>query len=323
MSNHSAESDKHQTKWSLRVGFLRRMAFGIVGLVIMLGFVARVENSNYRRGVESSRATGLSSIAERSFNAPMLMKNLAPQLRMAQAAAVQQGTLIARRVSLNVTVRNFAGARTSVNRIVKAHAGYTASMTVSSPNDTSQSLSANVAIPAALCDAALEEFKTLGRVEEERQSAEEVTSQSEDLDIRLKNAREAETRLASILQMGTAKVTDVLEVEKEMSRVREEIERMESEQKRLNNRFAFASIELNLTEDFQAQFSGGSSLLGLQVRNAVVNGYHAAEDGLIGALVIFLSVGPSLTVWALILFWPARRAWRRWWQSLANNAARV
>jgi hypothetical protein len=314
VSLHSDEAGKRQTKWNFRSRFLRRMAFGIVGVVIMLGFAAHVENINQRRGIESSRATGLSYVPERSFNARMLVKGLAAQARSVQAAEMQQETLIARNVSLNISVRNFVGAHSAVDRIVKAHAGYMASMTVSSPEDTSQSLSASIAIPAAQCDAVLAEFKTLGHVEQERQSAEEVTSQSEDLDIRLKNSRETETRLTGILRLGTTKVADVLDVEKEIVRVRGEIERMEAEQKRLNNRVAFASIDLNLTEEFQAQL-GGTSLIGLQVRNGIVGGYHAAEDGLVGALVFFLSVGPSLIIWALILFWPTRWAWRRWRQS--------
>jgi hypothetical protein len=301
--------------------FLRRIVFGMAALAGLLWFVTRNEAINFQRGIESSKATGLSSIAHRSFNAQTLWKGGAPQMRVDQAAVARQGTLIARTVSLNVSVRNFVAARSSVDHIMKGHAGYVAQMTISSPKNTSQSLSVNIAIPAAQCDAALDELRRLGRVEEERQSTEEVSSQSEDLDIRLKNARQAESRLSDILRMGTGKVSDVLEVEKEVARVREEIESMESEQKHLNNRVAFATIDLNLTEDFQARLGGGTSLLGLQIRNALVNGYHAAEEGLLDVFVFLLTVGPSLLQWVLILFWPARLAWRRWRKSQANGVA--
>jgi hypothetical protein len=231
----------------------------------------------------------------------------------------RQGVLIARTASIHVSVRDFRGARESVDRIVKVHAGYMASMTISSPKDAAKSLTADIAIPAPQCDAALQEFKLLGRVEEERQGSEEVSAQAEDFDIRLKNAREAETRLSTILRMGTGKVGDVLEVEKEMARIREEIERMEAEQKRLINRVALASIALDLTEEYQAQLGRGPSLLGLQIRNGLVDGYHDAADGLLSVFVFLLNVGPSLVVWGLILFWPGRWALRRWRKSQANN----
>jgi uncharacterized small protein (DUF1192 family) len=192
-------------------------------------------------------------------------------------------------------------------------------MTISSPKNSSRSLSANLAIPTEQTDAALQEFRSLGRVEEERQGSEEVTSQSEDLDIRLKNAREAESRLTNILRVGTGKVSDVLEVETEITRVREEIERMEAEQKRLNSRVTFASIDLNLTEEFQAEPGIRSSQLGLRMRNAFIDGYRGAADGVLNVLEIVLSTGPSLFLWGLILFWPARWAWRRWQKGRAQG----
>jgi hypothetical protein len=315
VSDHSVEPSKGQMKRRIAMRFLRRIGFGLVALAGLLWFVAGYEDINCQRGIESSKVNGLSSIADRSFNPQMLRKGVALQMRLDQAAVARQGTLIARTVSLNVWVRNFAGAQSSVDQIVKVHAGYMAAMTISSPKDASHSLSSNIAIPTAQGDAALDELRKLGRVEEERQSTEEVSSQSEDLDIRLKNARQAEKRLSDILRMGTGKVSDVLEVEKEMARVREEIERMESEQKHLNNRVAFTAIDLNLTEEFQARLGGGSPLLGLRVRNALASGYHSAEGGLLDAFVFLLSVGPSLIIWTLILFWPARWAWRRWRKS--------
>ncbi len=183
-----------------------------------------------------------------------------------------------------------------------------------------KSLSANIAIPSTQCDAALDEFRAIGRIEEERQSSDEVTAQTEVLDIRLKNARETEARLTDILLIRTGKVSDVLEVEKEMARVREDIERMESEQKRLSNRVDFAFINLNLTEEYQAQLGVGPSMVGLQIRNAWVAGYHSAAEGLLGALAFCLSIGPSLLLWGLILFWPTRwglRRWREWRSAVA------
>ena len=64
----------------------------------------------------------------------------------------------------------------------------------------------------------------LGRVERESQSGEEVTRQHEDLVARLKNCRDTEQRLRQILQQRTGNLSDVLEVEEEIGRVRGEID---------------------------------------------------------------------------------------------------
>jgi hypothetical protein len=321
MSDHLEGPAIRWQKWSATSRFLRHMAYGIVVVAGLLWFVARIESINSQRGIETSRATGLDAIATQSYFTPMLAKGVFSQARLAQSPVLSEGTRIARTVSLRISVRDFSAARESVDRIVKAHAGFTASMTISSPKDSSRSISANFAIPTAQCDTALQEFRSLGRVEEEHQGSEEVTAQSEDLDIRLKNAREAETRLTNILRLGTGKVSDVLEVENAITRVREEIEHMETEQRRLNNRVVYASINLNLTEEFQAEPSIRSSQLGLRLRNAFIDGYHGAADGVLNVLEIVLSTGPSLLLWGLILFWPSRWAWRRWQKSRVQNEA--
>jgi hypothetical protein len=233
------------------------------------------------------------------------------------------GPMIARTASLNISVKDFNAARASMDRIVRGHQGYVSSLNISTEKSAPQSLTGKLMIPAAQLDAALADLKALGRVEQEQQGGEEVTSQVVDLDARLKNARETETQLTDILRSRTGKIGDVLEVEKEMARVRGEIEGMEAEQKQLRNRIAFASIDLILTEEYQAQLGGGTSSSARQIRNALVDGYHAAVDGLLSVCVFLLSVGPSLFLWGLILFWPARWAWRRWQKSRAQSEARA
>jgi Domain of unknown function (DUF4349)/Putative zinc-finger len=234
-----------------------------------------------------------------------------------EESKISTGPMIARTASLKISVKDFPSARASVSGIVAAHKGYVASLSISSQTGAAQSLNAKLAIPAAEYDAALTDLRRLGRVEQEQQGGEEVTAQVVDLDARLKNARETETQVANILKTRTGKIGDVLEVEQEMARVRGDIERMEAEQKQLRGRIAFASVDVTLTEEYQAQLGDNPSVAGRQIRNALVDGYRAAADGVLSVFVFFLNVGPSLLLWALILFLPARWAWRRWRKSRA------
>ena len=233
------------------------------------------------------------------------------------------GPLIARTASLDISVRNFNAARSSMDRVVREHQGYVSTLNILTEKGAANSLSAKLMIPSAQLDAALADFKAFGRVVQEQQGGEEVTSEVVDLDARLKNAHETERQLTDILRTRTGKVGDVLEVEKEMARVRGEIESMEAQQKELRERVAFASIDLSLTEEYQAQLGGRSAATGRQIRNALVDGYHAAADGLVSVCVFLLSIGPSLLLWGAILFWPGRWAWRRWHKSRAENEAKT
>lgn len=321
MTDETTKFALFKPRWSGVTRFLRRMAVGLAGVAVLLWFVVRVDRVNSERGMESSRATGLSASYGASFNAPLLAKRNFLQVAAAQAGAVNEGRQIARTASLRIAVQNLFTARESLNRIVNAHAGFVGSMNLSYPKESARSLSAQVEIPQAQSGAALEAFRSLGRVELESESSEDVTPQSLDLDARLRNTRTAEEQLADILRMRTTKVSDVLEVEQEQARVRVEIESMEAQQKRLNRRVVLTSIDLNLFEDFQAELGIRNSLSGLRVRNALVEGLQGAADGFTTVVLVLLSAGPSLILWAVILFWPGRWAWRRWRASRTQNAA--
>ena len=169
----------------------------------------------------------------------------------AQAGA-QQLPMIARTVALSIVVKDFDAGRASLDAILARHNGYAASLNVSTPQGSARTLQASLRIPAPQLAQALSELKTLGRVENENQNGEEVTQQHADLVARLKNSRETEQRLQDVLRTRTGKVKDVLEVEEEIARARGEIEQMEAEQKTLEHRVEFATIDLKLAEEYKA-----------------------------------------------------------------------
>jgi anti-sigma factor RsiW len=228
---------------------------------------------------------------------------------------------IARTASLKISVKDFASARAGVDRIIDSFHGYAATMTINSATGEPQSLSAELHIPSTRSDAALTALKALGRVEQEQQGGEEVTAQIVDLDARLKNARVTETRLQDILKTRTGKVTDVLEVEREIAEVRGSIEQMEGEQKQLNTRVSFSTITLDLHEEYQATLDTNAPSAGRRIRNAFVDGYRAAAEGSLSLLVFLLNAGPTLILTAVILFWPVRWAWRRFGNRPRHEAA--
>jgi len=172
-----------------------------------------------------------------------------------QLDKIASAPMIARSVSLSIVVKDFAASRSSLDGMLARHHGYSAQLNVSTPENAARGLEASLRIPAPELASAVAELKTLGRVENESQSGEEVTQEHADLVARLKNSRETELRLRSILQERTGKVGEVLEVEQEIARVRGDIERMEAEQKALEHRVDFATVELQLTEEYKAQLN--------------------------------------------------------------------
>jgi hypothetical protein len=231
--------------------------------------------------------------------------------------------MIARTVSLSVVVKDFEAARHLLDAILARHNGYAAELNAATPQGSARTIQASLRISASHLGAAVAELKALGRVENETQNGEEVTQQHADLVARLKNSRETEKRLQDVLRTRTGKVKDVLEVEQEIERVRGEIEQMEAEQQTLEHRVNFATIELKLAEEYKAQLSSPAPSVGMQLRNATVNGFRSASESLLGIILFFAESAPTFLLWVLILLIPARMLWRRYRRALVMSSSFV
>jgi hypothetical protein len=219
--------------------------------------------------------------------------------------------MIARVAGITLTTKEFDKTRVSLEEILKRHGGYMGELKVNAPTDAGRSLTATLRIPAPQLDPALVELKKLGRVEDESQGGEEVTQQYVDLEARLANGIHTEQRLTEILRTRTGKLQDVLKVELEIDRVRGEIEQMQAEKKELSKRVAFATLNTTVKEEYFAKLQGTPPSTGSRFRNAAVDGYNTVVEGVIEVGLFLLSAGPSLLLWAAILFFPARWAWKK------------
>ena len=97
-------------------------------------------------------------------------------------------------------------------------------------------------------DRFLQKIRSLGELKKQTLGTEDVTKAYFDTDARLKNAHVMEQRLIDMLKTKTGKVSDLLQVEKELGRVREEIEKMQGELKYWDSQVQFATVTISLAE---------------------------------------------------------------------------
>ena len=247
-----------------------------------------------------------------SANQMALRKDQAAASTAGAAAKTNEiGPMIVRQASLALLTKEFDAARTALENLVKAHRGYFGQLNVTAPNNAGRTLTATVRVPAGQLDAVLVELRKLGRVEQENQSADEVTRQYVDLTARLTNAREEEKRLVDILRERTGRVSDVLEVEQQIARTRQQIEQMDAERKTLDNQVQYASVDLRIQEEYKQSLETPAPSIGTRINNAAVEGFRDAAGLVIGLVLWLLGAVPSLLVLAALLGWPT---WRlvRW-----------
>lgn len=162
-------------------------------------------------------------------------------------------------------------------------------------------------VPAPEFDRVLAELKQGNDVVRESLSGQDVTAEYTDNEARLRAQRVLEERLLALSTSQQA-LKDLLEVERELTRVRSEIERLLGAQQLLENQSSMGTISLTVRSPVQPVVSDSSSV-GSQLANAVEEGLETALDvttALIRVLLAFLPFLP-LPVFAYLAFRMRRR----------------
>ncbi|MEO8075864.1 MAG: DUF4349 domain-containing protein [Acidobacteriota bacterium] len=226
---------------------------------------------------------------------------------------------IVRTATLRIVTNEFSGVRPAVERIVAASGGFVDKMTVMSGPGAARALHGTLRIPSDRLGQAADGFRALGQVTQDTQGAEDVTDQLIDLDVRLRSARATELRMTELLRIRTAKLSEVLEVERELARVRVDIERLDAESVNIGRRVGYATLTLDVEEERKAGLSPGPLSLGSQVRIAAADGLASAFESLTSAVLSLLRALPFLVLWSAILsaaWLIVRRAWA--WRTRAS-----
>ncbi len=126
--------------------------------------------------------------------------------------------------------------------------GYVANATVAAGREQHRTATLEVKVPAARFDELIAGLHPLGRVENVNVTAEDVGEEFVDVTARIGNARRLEERLIDLLAARTGKLQDVLNVERELARVREEIERHEGRLRFLKTRAALSTLSVSVHE---------------------------------------------------------------------------
>jgi anti-sigma factor RsiW len=153
-----------------------------------------------------------------------------------------------RNATAQLEIVSFDDAVQKITAFANEERGYVA--TTSSEKQANGKLRGEVIVkvlPENL-DRFLQKLRALGELKNQTLGTEDVTKAYFDTDARLKNARVMEQRLIDMLKTNTGKVSDLLQVEKELGRVREEIEKMQGELKYWDSQVQFATVTIFLAE---------------------------------------------------------------------------
>jgi len=156
--------------------------------------------------------------------------------------------LIVRTGQASIEVDSLEASMAELRRIVQRVGGFVADASVQSGRNQLRSATLELKVPASRFDELTEGLEPLGRLQFVNVGAEDVSEEFVDLTARVANGRRLEDRLVELLRTRTGKLQDVLSVERELARVREEIERMEGRLRFLKTSAQLSTLSVNLYE---------------------------------------------------------------------------
>jgi len=113
--------------------------------------------------------------------------------------------------------------------------------------ETSWSAHIKVRLPPDKVQQVGDFLATRGEITSKNISATDVSKQLFDQDLAIKNLRSTLDRLTALMGTSGLLVPQILEVEKEMTRVRGQIEQLEGDQRFLKDRVAFATLDISIS----------------------------------------------------------------------------
>lgn len=153
--------------------------------------------------------------------------------------AVIRGPLLVYTAQITIAVFEVNASLGQVEVIGKELGGFLAKR-----ND----VSVTIRVPVARFDDAVKRVEKIGDMLHRNVTAEDVTEEFRDLEVRLRSARAVQERLTQLLAKAN-KVEESVLIEKELDRVSGEIDRVEGRMKFLRDRAAYSTI----TVTFQAK----------------------------------------------------------------------
>lgn len=221
------------------------------------------------------------------------------------ATPLSPTTALIRTGNASVEVVALDSAVARVRRLAGALGGYVANTTLQGGRDQVPSATIELKLPAERFDQAVAGLEPVGDVESVSVEAQDVGEELVDLEARIANARRLEARLVELLATRTGRLEDVLAVERELARVREEVERLEGRLRYLRSRVAVSTLVVSLHEPHP--------ILG-HTSNPVADSFRQAWRNFVGTVAIMIAglgaiLPVGIVVTAVVLV--ARRVFRR------------
>jgi hypothetical protein len=210
---------------------------------------ARAETGTYYR--QDTKVDDVSKLAPAEPQAAADGSEAANRPTRGAFAGLDKGPVDNRKIvrtgNIDLVVKTYDDTRDKIDAIVKEAGGFVDSTRVSRSEGQVSSAVIVVRVPAAGFGDLLPKLRALGDIQQESTDAADITAEYVDTSARLTSAHALEKRLIELAGTRTGTVAEVLEVERELARVRGEIEQLEGQMRVWNDQVSLSTLTISLS----------------------------------------------------------------------------
>jgi len=196
---------------------------------------------------------------------------------------------------VRLVVEDFEGIPEMIELIVVEAGGFVAQAKLGGHTGSPRSGLWKVRLPVDKYSGFLEQARKLGELESLASNSQDLTEQYYDLEARIRNKQKEEARLLKHLEETTGKLEEILTVEREISRIREELERMEGKMRVLQDLVSLATVTLRVDE-MKGYVPAEAPTFAVRLGRAFFGSWHALVSTGETAAVAGAAAGPWLAI---------------------------
>jgi hypothetical protein len=315
----------------LSKGFLMRIRCAISAILMMAFVVGCGDEAGDTYGV-SSEPPKMFAQAESSVMqfdgagaAPAVANNqaVAPQPAggdgPAAAVAGQPAALQQRKIIFNATIAlrvdDLDKAFDQLSQLVEQTGGYISSSQAQGHAGSARTSEWTMRIPGGQFSGFTRNVAGLGEVVTNSMTSQEVSAEFHDLDARIRNKQQEETRLQEYLDKATAKLEDILKVEREITRVRGEVESMQGRMRVLADLTSLSTVTVRMSEvvEFVPPILASEPIFGDQIAATWQSTIDSMAEFGQAIVLLAITVVPWLVIFGVpcvVIFTLIRRRFR-------------
>lgn len=233
---------------------------------------------------------------EQAVPAPLAENRAAGSVSPAPQASEQQtqsDQKIINTADLSLQVPDVSKTVDLIKEIVTTREGVIQSSSVRAGREDRYTGVVTVRVPSSRFDETLKEIQNLGKVTTSSVTAQDVTEEYVDLDAQ-KNALTNQLTQYNRILAQAVNVSEILEVQREIERIQVELDRITGKMKYLDNRIAFSTITVRLSEPASVVPTPGYSIT--SVLSQAIGGF---ADTVVWLVVMIMTLLPVIILAAI------------------------